>query len=268
MAAYAAALAGLPEISHRDRREPHPAGHRQRAASSRTTGPMHWLNRLAPDTRTDAARDHRALPRAARDKSRRLASARSHPATCSVRSSSRRRNDTGSRPSATCCARPSRPCARTIRPQASPRSSCARARGITRWTDDEIAQYRAHWPLGTQQRLVIEFALETASRRSEVVRLGPQHLRDGRIRIERTHGCADVDIPMSRRPASRLRRDAESASDLHRHRRRQAALEVRTRQRLRASGRRRRACRRAVGCTASRRAVCVAWPRMAPQRMI
>jgi integrase len=65
------------------------------------------------------------------------------------------------------------------------------------WTDQEIEQYRAHWPLGTQQRLVMEFALETASRRGEVVRLGPQHIRNGRIRIERTHGSADVDIPIS-----------------------------------------------------------------------
>jgi integrase len=65
------------------------------------------------------------------------------------------------------------------------------------WTDEEIEQYRAYWPLGTQQRLVMEFALETASRRGEVVRLGPQHVRNGRIRIERIHGSKDVDIPMS-----------------------------------------------------------------------
>ena len=43
----------------------------------------------------------------------------------------------------------------------------------------------------------MEFALETASRRGEVVRLGPQHVRNGRIRIERTHGSEDVDMPMS-----------------------------------------------------------------------
>jgi hypothetical protein len=29
------------------------------------------------------------------------------------------------------------------------------------------------------------------------VRLGPQHVRGGRIRIERTHGSEDVDIPVS-----------------------------------------------------------------------
>ena len=72
-----------------------------------------------------------------------------------------------------------------------------KTKGHHTWTDEEIAQYRAYWPLGTQQRLVMEFALETASRRGEVVRLGPQHVRNGRIRIERTHGSADVDMPMS-----------------------------------------------------------------------
>jgi integrase len=71
------------------------------------------------------------------------------------------------------------------------------SRGHRGWTDEQIDQYRAYWPLGTQQRLVMEFALETTSRRGEVVRLGPQHVRNGRIRIERTHGSDDVDIPMS-----------------------------------------------------------------------
>jgi integrase len=72
-----------------------------------------------------------------------------------------------------------------------------KSRGHHTWSDDEIERYRAHWPLGTQQRLVFEFALETVSRRGEVVRLGPQHVKGGRIRIERTHGSADVDIPIS-----------------------------------------------------------------------
>jgi integrase len=72
-----------------------------------------------------------------------------------------------------------------------------KSKGHHSWTDEEIAQYRAYWALGTQQRLVMEFALETASRRGEVVKLGPQHVRNGRIRIERTHGSEDVDIPIS-----------------------------------------------------------------------
>ena len=72
-----------------------------------------------------------------------------------------------------------------------------KTKGHHTWTDEDIPQYRAYWPLGTQQRLVMEFALETASRRGEVVRFGPQHIRNGRIRIERSHGSEDVDMPMS-----------------------------------------------------------------------
>jgi hypothetical protein len=72
-----------------------------------------------------------------------------------------------------------------------------KSKGHHTWTDDEIEQYRAYWPLGSQQRLVMEFALETTSRRGEVVRLGPQHVKNGRIRIDRTHGSEDVDMIMS-----------------------------------------------------------------------
>ena len=72
-----------------------------------------------------------------------------------------------------------------------------KSKGHHTWTDAEIARYRERWPLGTQQRLVMEFALETLSRRGEVVRLGPQHVKDGWIRIERTHGSDDVEIEVS-----------------------------------------------------------------------
>jgi integrase len=76
-------------------------------------------------------------------------------------------------------------------------------KGHHSWDDAEIAQFRAYWPYGTQQRLVFEFALETVSRRGEVVRLGPQHVyideEDGKpwIRITRTHGSDDVDVPVT-----------------------------------------------------------------------
>jgi integrase len=72
-----------------------------------------------------------------------------------------------------------------------------KTKGHHTWNDLEIEQYRAHWPLGSQARLVFEFALETASRRGEVTRLGPQHILDGRIKIARTHGSKDVDIPIT-----------------------------------------------------------------------
>jgi Phage integrase family len=65
------------------------------------------------------------------------------------------------------------------------------------WTDEEIAQYRAYWALGTKQRLVFEFALEAVSRRAEVVHFGPQHIKNGRIWIDRVHNSKPVDIPVT-----------------------------------------------------------------------
>jgi integrase len=83
-----------------------------------------------------------------------------------------------------------------------PTPKLPKTKGHHTWTDEEVAQYRAYWPYGTQQRLVFEFALESLSRRGEVVRLGPQHLYTGskgepRIRIARIHGSDDVDIPVT-----------------------------------------------------------------------
>jgi hypothetical protein len=73
-------------------------------------------------------------------------------------------------------------------------------RGWHTWSDEAIGQYRAYWSLGTQQRLVMQFALEAVSRRAEVIRLGSQHVKNGRIRIEHVHGSKPVDIPLTPAP--------------------------------------------------------------------
>lgn len=51
--------------------------------------------------------------------------------------------------------------------------------GFHSWTEAEIAQFQAHWKLGTKQRLAMELMLWTGKRRSDAIRLGPQHTRDG-----------------------------------------------------------------------------------------
>jgi integrase len=70
------------------------------------------------------------------------------------------------------------------------------------WTIEQIEQYRTHWPLGTEARLVLEFAYQTVSRRGEVCRLVPQHLHRSQngewwIKIARTKGSRNFDIPVS-----------------------------------------------------------------------
>jgi integrase len=50
--------------------------------------------------------------------------------------------------------------------------------GFHTWTDDEIAQFEAHHPIGSKPRLALALLLYTAQRRSDVVRMGRQHLRE------------------------------------------------------------------------------------------
>lgn len=59
----------------------------------------------------------------------------------------------------------------------------AQGKGFHSWTEDEIARYQARYPLGTKARLALEILLWTGLRRGDAIRLGPQHLRDGRIRM-------------------------------------------------------------------------------------
>jgi integrase len=89
-------------------------------------------------------------------------------------------------------------------PSAGIKVKLAPSDGYWTWTDEEIEQYRAHWPLGSPERLVLEFALETASRRCEVVHLGRQHVKGGRIKIKRAKGCNGVDIPLTPELAAAL----------------------------------------------------------------
>lgn len=65
------------------------------------------------------------------------------------------------------------------------------------WTDDEIKQYRDYWKLGTQQRLAMELALETTSRRADITRIGPQHERNGKLDLRHTKNNSDAFIPIS-----------------------------------------------------------------------
>jgi integrase len=51
------------------------------------------------------------------------------------------------------------------------------------WTDVEIAQYRSHHVYGTMARLALELALCSMQRRSDLVCLGRQHLKDGLLTV-------------------------------------------------------------------------------------
>lgn len=52
-----------------------------------------------------------------------------------------------------------------------------------RWQDEDIRQYEAHHPIGTKARLALALFKHTGMRKSDIVRLGPQHIHKGKIAI-------------------------------------------------------------------------------------
>lgn len=64
------------------------------------------------------------------------------------------------------------------------------------WTACEVKQFQDCHPLGTQARLAMSLMLYTACRRGDVVRLGPQHVRNGRLQFRqaKNEGRHPIDI--------------------------------------------------------------------------
>jgi integrase len=51
------------------------------------------------------------------------------------------------------------------------------------WTDDELAQFEARWPLGTRQRLAYALLFYTGQRSGDVVRMTRGDISEGRIKV-------------------------------------------------------------------------------------
>ena len=60
-----------------------------------------------------------------------------------------------------------------------------------------MAAYRAHWTLGTHQRVAFEVLRETGLRRGDAVRVGRQHVRNGVIRLATEKTGEHVSIAIS-----------------------------------------------------------------------
>ena len=68
--------------------------------------------------------------------------------------------------------------------------------GFQTWSEDAIAAFRSHHPSGTTPRLALELLLNTAQRRSDVVRMGRQHVRGGAIHIRQLKTGTEVAVPI------------------------------------------------------------------------
>jgi integrase len=68
--------------------------------------------------------------------------------------------------------------------------------GYRAWGEEQIAAFRTHHKLGTRPRLAIELLLNTAQRRSDIVRMGPQHIRNGRLHVRQQKTGASLRLPI------------------------------------------------------------------------
>lgn len=66
------------------------------------------------------------------------------------------------------------------------------------WSQEEVERFRDRHPIGSRQRLALEITLNLGQRRSDVVTIGRQHIRDGFVYIRQQKTKAELIVPMTR----------------------------------------------------------------------
>jgi hypothetical protein len=69
-----------------------------------------------------------------------------------------------------------------------------KSKGFHAWTDDEIERYRQRHAAGTKARLALEVLLMTGHARSDVIRMGDQYIRSGRLSMSRQKTGTEFSI--------------------------------------------------------------------------
>lgn len=82
-----------------------------------------------------------------------------------------------------------------------------REQGHHTWTDAEIDRFCARWPSGSMPRLAMALLLYLGQRRSDVVKLGRQHVEDGGINVAQDKTGARLWIPLHPELASEIPSD-------------------------------------------------------------
>lgn len=76
--------------------------------------------------------------------------------------------------------------------------------GHRTWSEADIERFRGTHALGADVRLALELLLGTGQRRSDVVRMGRQHLRGGMITVRQQKTDQQLDIPLHPELASAI----------------------------------------------------------------
>jgi len=68
--------------------------------------------------------------------------------------------------------------------------------GFHTWTEDEIAAFEAHHPIGSRERLALALGLYSGQRRGDVIRMGRQHVRGGALYVTQAKTGKALAIPV------------------------------------------------------------------------
>jgi integrase len=71
-----------------------------------------------------------------------------------------------------------------------------KSKGFATWNEDEIAAFEAFHPVGSKARLALALLLYTAQRRSDVIKMGRQHVRGGVVHVRQQKTGAMLAIPV------------------------------------------------------------------------
>jgi integrase len=72
----------------------------------------------------------------------------------------------------------------------------AASEGHRTWTEDDIAKFEEHHPVGTKARLAFALALYTAQRRADLLKMGWQHVRENHIYLRQQKTQRELSIPI------------------------------------------------------------------------
>jgi integrase len=86
---------------------------------------------------------------------------------------------------------------RTSNPVAGVKKFKGSSDGIHTWAEDEVPRFAARHPIGSRAYLALMLLLCTGQRRSDVVRMGWQHVRDGKIAVRQEKTGAPLLIPIA-----------------------------------------------------------------------
>ncbi|MEA1835267.1 tyrosine-type recombinase/integrase, partial [Methylobacterium durans] len=82
-----------------------------------------------------------------------------------------------------------------LRPDQS-HGGTSKSEGFYTWSEADIATFEDRYPIGSRARLALALLLYTCQRRSDVVRMGRQHVRNGALAVRQQKTGTSLEIPL------------------------------------------------------------------------